>query len=186
MDEESDCFAGIADDIATNRTRPSVNSEETILFRLNFLLQKTGQAKRSWYAHTVTHSIETWRNLIFVLGSFSRCTSSTNFRWALLHFKSIRKVYLSMLKLKFRLLDWRFLSVMSAVAVGFLPRSQVNPQCGQNRHQKETRVRRDSFFFFFNENVILKRIAQFKIYLLLHQAQFGCMENYTQYNSIAD
>ena len=84
-----------------------------------------------------------------------------------------------MLKLKFRLLDWRFLSVMSAVAVGFLPRSQVNPQCGQNRHQKETRVRRDSFFFF-NENVILKRIVQFKMYLLLHQAQFGCMENYTK------
>ena len=67
---------------------------------------------------------------------------------------------------------------MSAVAVGFLPQSQVNPQCRQNRHQKETRVRWDSFFF--NENVILKRIVQFKIYLLLHQAQFGCMENYTK------
>ena len=83
-----------------------------------------------------------------------------------------------MLKFTFRLLDWRFLSVMSAVAVGFLPQSQVNPQCRQNRHQKETRVRWDSFFF--NENVILKRIVQFKIYLLLHQAQFGCMENYTK------
>ena len=34
--------------------------------------------------------------------------------------------------------------------------------------------------FFLNENVILKRIVQFKIYLLLHQAQFGCMENYTK------
>ena len=59
MDEESDCFAGIADDIATNHTKPSVNSEGTIFFRLSFLLQKTGQAKRSCYAHTVTHSMET-------------------------------------------------------------------------------------------------------------------------------
>ena len=45
--EESDCIAGIADDIATNETKPSVTSEETIFFRMNFLLQKTGQAKRS-------------------------------------------------------------------------------------------------------------------------------------------
>ena len=106
-------------------------------------------------------------------GSFSRCTSSIDFRWALHHFKSIREVYISMLKFTFRLLDWRFLSVMSAVAVGFLPQSQVNPQYGQNRHQKETRVRWDSFFFNWN---VLKRIVQFKIYLQLHQAQFGCME----------
>ena len=45
--EESDCIAGIADDIATNETKPSVTSEETIFFRMSFLLQKTGQAKRS-------------------------------------------------------------------------------------------------------------------------------------------
>ena len=47
MDEKPDYFAGIADDIATNHTKPSLNSEETIFFRLSFLLQKTGQAKRS-------------------------------------------------------------------------------------------------------------------------------------------
>ena len=45
--EESDCIAGITDDMATNQTKPSVNSEETIFFRMSFLLQKTGQAKRS-------------------------------------------------------------------------------------------------------------------------------------------
>ena len=30
MDEKPDYFAGIADDIATNHTKPSLNSEETI------------------------------------------------------------------------------------------------------------------------------------------------------------
>ena len=45
--EDSDCFAGISDDIARNHAKPSVNSEETIFFRVSFLLQKTGQAKRS-------------------------------------------------------------------------------------------------------------------------------------------
>ena len=44
--EESDCFAGIAGDIATNHTKPIVNSKETIFFRMSFQYQKTGQAKR--------------------------------------------------------------------------------------------------------------------------------------------
>ena len=45
--EETDCFSETADDIVTNHTKPSLNSEETIFFRMNFRLQKTGQAKRS-------------------------------------------------------------------------------------------------------------------------------------------
>ena len=45
--EEIDCFSETADDIATNHTKPSFNSEETIFFRMNFRLQQTGQAKGS-------------------------------------------------------------------------------------------------------------------------------------------
>ena len=45
--EETDCFSKTADDNSTNHTKPSLNSEEAIFFRMNFRLQKTGQAKRS-------------------------------------------------------------------------------------------------------------------------------------------
>ena len=51
-----------------------------------------------------------------------------------------------MLKFTFRVLGWRFLLVLNTLAVGFFPWSQVDPQYGPNTHQKETRVRRDSYF----------------------------------------
>ena len=55
---ESSRFTCISD----NAT--SLSGEETGMFCcMSFLLQKVGQAKQS-LAHTVTHSIKTWRSLI--------------------------------------------------------------------------------------------------------------------------
>ena len=38
--EESDCFAGTSDDIATNHTNPSLDSEETIYFGWAFYYKR--------------------------------------------------------------------------------------------------------------------------------------------------
>ena len=78
----------------SNKAKFKEWGNKDISSRIRFLSQKTGQAKRSWYTHTVTNSIETHGAILSLFpGSFSRCISSFDLRWALYHFSSIRKVY---------------------------------------------------------------------------------------------
>ena len=133
---------------------------------MSFLLQTKGQVKRSWYTHIVTH-------LNRDMAQFNLCFRVA-FLAVLLPLASgehhiilnLLERFIFILQSTFRVLGWRFLSVMSAVALGFLSRSPWI-------------LNADSIVFFLI-NVILKRMAQLKIYLLLHQAQFGSMENYTK------
>lgn len=53
---ESDCFAGTADDIGTNHSKPRLNSGDNNFFRTSFLLQKGCRAKHA-YRNTLNRAM---------------------------------------------------------------------------------------------------------------------------------
>lgn len=121
---ESDCFAGTADDIGTNHSKPRLNSgDNNFFFRTSFLWQKGGQAKHA-YRNTLNRDIM----------QFYLC---------------FRIAFLAVI-LPLTSGEHRFLSVMSIVAQGFPPRSRLN----QHQYQKETRVSPSGFVLFLKVKCI--------------------------------